>query len=68
MSERETNEIGALWLKQSKKGTKYLSGTVNGQAIVIFRNQNKRSEKAPDYRILKSEPLPAKRDPEGWDE
>ena len=54
------NEIGALWLNESKSGSKYMSGVVevNGvkQKIIVFKNNYKQEEKHPDYRILKSEP------------
>lgn len=59
MSDQQQNdELGALWLKESKKGTKYMSGKieVGGEAIsiVIFKN-NKKKETHPDYRILRSD-------------
>ena len=56
METKDTNEIGALWLKEAKSGTKYFSGIINGENIVIFKNNNKRLEKHPDYIVLKSEP------------
>jgi uncharacterized protein (DUF736 family) len=54
MSERDPNELGALWEKTSSKGTKYLSGTINGVRVVCFR-ATKQSEKQPDWRVLKSQ-------------
>ena len=53
---KDPNEIGALWTKQTKHGNDYYTGMVNSQRIVIFKNTKKRSEKSPDWRILKSEP------------
>lgn len=55
------NKIGALWLKQSSKGTKYFSGTLTAPSaeksqIVIFKVKEKKSEKSPDYEIFLSEP------------
>ena len=55
--QKDPDEIGALWEKSGNKGT-YFTGTVNGERIVVFRNGNKRSDKAPDFRILKSRPKP----------
>lgn len=52
MSERD-DEIGALWEKTSQKGTEYLSGTIDGQDVVIFRNTRKQG-KQPDWRVYKS--------------
>lgn len=52
-------ELGALWVKTSKKGTQYMSGVieVNGvkQQIVCFANK-KTKDTQPDYRIMPSEP------------
>lgn len=58
MSDQQNNdEIGAVWLKESKKGTKYMSGKleIGGETIyiAIFKN-NKKKESHPDYRILRS--------------
>ena len=53
MSERDPNEIGALWEKQSAKGT-YFTGKISDQPVVIFKNGNKREgSNAPDWRVLK---------------
>lgn len=54
MSERNPDEIGALWLKSGAKG-EYMTGTVNGQAVVVFRNDRKQG-KQPDWRVLKAKP------------
>ena len=59
--ERDPNELGVLWSKTSARG-EYFTGTleIDGvkQQIVVFKNGNKKSEKAPDWRILKSQPKP----------
>lgn len=50
--QKREEEIGALWIKQGRHGgDEFLSGTVNGQRIVVFRAQ-KRHPKAPDWRIF----------------
>lgn len=55
--EKDPDEIGALWTKSGRKGD-YFTGSIemNGEkhAIVIFPNGNKRSDKSPDFRILKA--------------
>lgn len=51
--EKDPNELGALWEKTGAKGP-YMTGTINGEAVVLFRNGNKRSERAPDWRVLKA--------------
>lgn len=64
MADSKTS-IGGLWLKQSKAGKKYLSGTIDGiGAVVVFKNDRKDKETQPDYRIYKSEPRKA--EPENW--
>ena len=53
--EKDPNEIGALWEKTGKKGA-YMTGTIHGERVVVFKNANKRGEKSPDWRVLKSVP------------
>lgn len=43
--------IGGLWLQESKNGIKYFSGKINNQKILIFKNKNKKSDNHPDYLI-----------------
>lgn len=52
---KDEDEIGALWIKSGAKG-EYMTGTINGERVVVFRNGNKRGEKSPDWRVLKSKP------------
>ena len=51
--EQDQNEIGALWMKSGPRGD-YMTGTINGVRVVVFKNGNKRGEKSPDWRVLKS--------------
>lgn len=60
MPERE-DELGALWLKDSQAGKKYMSGkiTVAGETVpvVVFKNDYKKEgERTPDYRIYRQQP------------
>ena len=52
----QPQRIGALWVKTSKKGVKYFSGsiTVNGvtQKLVIFKNTRRTEDKHPEYNIM----------------
>jgi hypothetical protein len=59
--EKDPNELGALWLKTGRKG-EYLTGEIGGVKVVCFPVE-KRSEKSPAWRVLKSKP----RDGEGDD-
>lgn len=59
----QRQKLGALWVRVSKSGDKYLSGEleippgVTGKVrIIAFKNRNK-VEKQPDYVILKSKEL-----------
>ena len=60
------DELGALWIKNSKTGTVYMSGKIGDQEVVIFRNDKKvEGSNQPDWRVLKSKPrenTPAKTD------
>lgn len=53
------NSIGALWLNEAKNGTKYLRGEIelDGEKhkIIVFKNDHKKEDKHPDYRIFQSE-------------
>lgn len=60
--EKDENEVGVLWEKSSAKGT-YFTGVIGDQRVVVFKNGNKKSEKAPDWRILKAKPKPEEEPP-----
>lgn len=62
------DELGALWVKTGNRG-EYMTGTVCGQAVVVFRNDRKRDgSKQPDWRVMKSKPKPATGDASpDWD-
>lgn len=59
-NEWKERELGALWVKNGRSGD-FLSGhcSVDGQRVemVVFRNKNKTSDKAPDYILYKSKPM-----------
>lgn len=53
---RDENELGALWVKTGAKG-EYMTGQINGVAVVVFRNGQKRpGSKSPDWRVLRAKP------------
>lgn len=57
---RDPNELGALWIKQGQRG-EYMTGTIGGQAVVLFRNDRKEpGSKQPDWRVMKSQPREAR--------
>jgi hypothetical protein len=63
--EKDPNELGVLWAKTSARGD-YFTGSIEidgtKHQIVVFKNGNKKNEKAPDWRILKSKPKEATAD------
>lgn len=52
------NNIGALWVKEGQKGDFYKGYITldNGEKlnVVMFKNNYKKSEKQPDFQILKA--------------
>lgn len=58
MSERNPDELGALWEKSGAKGS-YLTGEISGVKVVCFRNRSD-NPKAPAWRVLKSKPKDAR--------
>ena len=54
----EDRELGALWVHTKPDGTKYLTGSVNKEKIIIFKNKYKEeNERAPDFRVYKQKAL-----------
>jgi uncharacterized protein (DUF736 family) len=62
LSERDESDLGALWIKSGPNG-EYMTGTINGQAVVVFRNKYKKLDKHPDWRVMKPKP---REDRGGW--
>lgn len=55
MSERDPNELGALWVKTSGRG-EYMTGQINGVGVVVFRNDRKAAgSNQPDWRVMKAQ-------------
>ena len=58
---KKNEELGALWKKEQNGQTKYLAGTlkldIGGQEqtvkVVVFSNDKRGNDKAPDYRMYK---------------
>ena len=58
-SKWQQREIGALW-KNEGRNQKYLAGHIKNvdgteQKVVIFSNKNRSNDKAPHFRVYKSE-------------
>lgn len=49
------DKIGALWVNE-KNDNKYLTGEVNGEKVVIFKNGYKKNDTHPDWIVYKSKP------------
>lgn len=61
--EKNPDELGVLWQKQSSAGNTFLSGKVtcancsHEQPVVVFgAKQPKKNNKAPDWTVMKSKP------------
>ncbi len=57
-------EAGAFWIKKSKAGNSFLTGTVKSQTgevikVIVFKNQYKtEGSNQPDYRVYFDTSLP----------
>lgn len=51
--EKNDDELGALWIKDKGRGP-YMTGRINGESVVVFRNDKKTSDKQPDWRVLRA--------------
>ena len=62
----ENKNMGALWLKTSDNGKKYMSGVVEidgvKHQIVVFKNDHKNADTHPDYKIYPSKKREPKED------
>ena len=58
----ESERIGALWRRTSKKGMEYLRGEVNGEHLVAFPTTKKWQKNSPDYQVFKSLPTPTEKE------
>lgn len=57
MSEERDKELGALWLKVSKNGNIYYTGSCLGKNIVMFavpESYREKNPKLPAFRIFES--------------
>ena len=41
--------LTGLWMNESRDGKKYMSGTMGGAKLLIFKNERKEQDKHPDY-------------------
>ena len=61
--EQKDQRLGALWSKTNAKG-QFFTGNleINGEKIgvVVFSNDKRGNEKAPDWRILRAKPRESK--------
>jgi|TARA_R110000803_G_scaffold30411_2_gene68624 uncharacterized protein (DUF736 family) len=59
-NEWDNREIGALWVNAKPGGDKYLTGHINKEKVIVFKNKFKEeNEKAPDFRVYKQKELGA---------
>lgn len=48
--------LTGLWLKKSKKGVSYMSGTMGVNRVLLYKNTNKTKDSAPDYFLYLAPP------------
>lgn len=60
MSDKNQDELGALWLRSGAKGD-YMTGEIDGVKVVCFPNKSD-NPKAPQWRVLKSKPRESSED------
>lgn len=62
MDSKLINATG-LWLQTDKNGNSYMSGTLGGARVLIFKSKDKKSSKHPDYYLCfgSREPKPTDR-------
>lgn len=65
MNNKNLIDISGLWIKEGKKGTQYLSGKLNKEAVFkvlqesnsndiyisVFKKMGKKNENSPDYSV-----------------
>lgn len=50
-AKKDLISLCGLWKQTSKTGVSYLSGSLGGCRVMVFRNENKKDEKSPDYSV-----------------
>lgn len=62
--EKNEDELGALWVRTGARGD-YMTGTIEIDGtkhnVVLFKNGNKKSDKSPDWRVLRAKPRESER-------
>lgn len=51
---KNQKNLGGLYRVKAKNGTEYLRGKINGENIVIYKNNYKSDPKHPDYVVFKA--------------
>lgn len=49
------NKVGAIWRKQTRNGSEYLSIVINGKNYVAFVNTYKNAPNQPDFNIMETQ-------------
>ena len=49
---KDSVQLCGLWKKKNEKGLVYMTGSFLGIRVLVFANDKKGSDKAPDYKVV----------------
>lgn len=58
METEKKQSIGALWEKKSAGGRTYYTGEIECKKIIVFKNDHKKEDKHPTFRIFLKDEMP----------
>lgn len=62
-------KLAGLWLQKGKDGTGYMSGTVGGVKVLVFKNTRKEpGSNQPDYNVFLASAPPPKKPAPNWNQ
>ena len=47
--------VTGLWLNKDKNGKTYMSGSMGGVRVLVYKNERKSEDKHPDYNLVFAE-------------
>lgn len=65
---KDSLNLCGLWKRTNDKGQEYFIGSFLGIKVLIFKNDKKGNEKAPDYRLVLAPKTEKPSDEPKWDD